>query len=335
MDILQERILEIALQLPGYLGYEAKDRRRDLDKYTRGQLSKQYGEMDTYLARVRKNASLEYIVDLENLDQKIQRLIARFNTAPTGYAGWFDSAQIGEDDIDALTQFDAFLANGVPQLKDAIDKIAAALKSKAGIEDTIGICAELLDALNARFDQREQFLATGKRPALSLLSPRPLESPLKVFEKNNPPDDQFVPLTNLNLNDAVSFDGSDYIIVGKMVYAIARGSFWAYLLQDGSKQHWLRIGPGNELATCQEVELDVPSELSDTLNFKTDSYQRMYSGTAKVSVEGSGGARHASVEYAVYGSNRSDRLWIENFGVETRVMAGQVIEANELKVYRK
>jgi hypothetical protein len=35
MDNLQQRILEIALQIPGHLDYEAKERRRDMDRYTR------------------------------------------------------------------------------------------------------------------------------------------------------------------------------------------------------------------------------------------------------------------------------------------------------------
>ena len=87
MDLIQQRILEIALQIPDYLGYAAKERRREMDRYTRGQLAQKYGEMETYLARVAKKAPLENVVDLDNLNQKLQRLIARLNTAPTGYAG--------------------------------------------------------------------------------------------------------------------------------------------------------------------------------------------------------------------------------------------------------
>ncbi len=33
MDLLQQRIIEIALQIPGYLGYEAKECRRNMDQY--------------------------------------------------------------------------------------------------------------------------------------------------------------------------------------------------------------------------------------------------------------------------------------------------------------
>ncbi|MEW5718305.1 MAG: hypothetical protein AB1817_06760, partial [Chloroflexota bacterium] len=262
MDILQQRILEIALQLPGYLGYEAKDRRRDMDKWTRGQLAQKYGAMDTYLARLQKKAPLAVIVDLENLDQKLQRLIARLNTALTGSAGWFDAAQIVEDDIDALTQFDAALASGVPQLQAALDKIAAALKSNEGVDDAIGACAELLDSLNAQFDEREQFLATGKKPALTILPPRaPAASPLGALERKRQPNVEIAALTNLKLNDAVSFGGADYIIAGKITYSSAAGSFWAFLLQDSGKKLWLRVGPGDEIIACQEEKSSAPSPL--------------------------------------------------------------------------
>ncbi len=336
MDNLQQRILEIAMQLPGYLGYEAKERRRDMDKYTRDQLSTQYDGLHTALARVRAKAPLENAVDLENLDQKMLRLIARLQTAPRGYAGWFDAAQIVEDDLDALTQFDAALASGVAQLKAAMDKVAAALKSRQGIDDAIGACAELLDTLNAQFDQREQFLATGKKPAMSILPQgKPTESPLGALEAKKSPPAEIVALANLRLNDAATYDGVDYVIAGKITYTIAAGSFWAFLLQDGKKKLWLRVGPGGELAVCQEVKPDVPSPLPDTLQYDNQALARGDSGQAKVSVEGAGGVKRGAVEYARYGTETGARLWVENFGTETRVMYGQTIEASELKVYRR
>jgi hypothetical protein len=268
----------------------------------------------------------------------LQRLIARLNTALTGYAGWFDAAQIGEDDIDALTQFDAALANGVPQLKSALDQIAAALKAKAGVDDAISACAELLDNLNARFDDREQFLATGKKPALTTLRVPPRQadaSPLAALEAKKQPGMEIAALANLKLNDAVSFGGADYIVAGKITYSVASGSFWAFLLQDGGKKLWLRVGPGDEITTCQEVKLGVPSPLPETLTHDNQTFARADRGEAKVTVEGAGGVKRGSVEYARYRADAGSRLWLEDFGTETRVMAGQVVGANELKTYRR
>jgi hypothetical protein len=39
MDTIQQRIIEIALQIPEYVGYQAKERRRDADRLVRRQLA--------------------------------------------------------------------------------------------------------------------------------------------------------------------------------------------------------------------------------------------------------------------------------------------------------
>jgi hypothetical protein len=332
MDDLQRRILEIAMQLPGYLGYETKERRRDMDLYTRGRLRAQYDELHTSLARIRQKALMAHAVELENLDQKILRLIARLDTAPRGYAGWFDAAQIGDADLDALTQFDAALVSGVPKLKSAMDKVAAAVKTKQDIDDAIDACAELLDTLNAEFDQREQFLATGKKPSASILTGIQAESALGALQSKDHPLAELVTLSNLKLNDAVTYDQRDYIIAGKITYSVASGAFWAFLLQDGGNQLWLRVGPGNETAVCQQIELDVPS--GNPIMYSGQTLTRGDAGSARVAVEGAGGAKRGGVEYARYTAGNA-RLWVESFGTEIRTMFGQTIDPIELNVYRR
>ncbi len=328
MDILQQRILEIALQIPEYVGYQQKDRRREMDRHTRRQLAQKYGELDTLLARIQKKAPLERVVALETLDQKLQRLIARLNTAPTGYAGWFDAAQIGVADIDALTQFDAALAGGAPKLQAAIERVAAALKVPEDMENALDATAELLDDLNAQFDQREQFLATGKKPSLTIGSDA---SPLGALEakKVAPPE-----LANLKLKDALTFAATDYLVTGKITYSRAGESFWAFLLQDSGARRWLRVGPGSEIAVCQEIELSAPSPAPATLSYEGRTYTRADAGQATVIVEGAGGSQRGTANYARYIADDA-RLWVEAFGRETRAMEGQTIGTNELRVYRR
>lgn len=334
MDRIQQRILEIALQIPEYVGYQAKERRREGDKLVRRQLAGQYDEQQTRLARIMRQSPLEYINELENLDQKMQRLIARLNTAPGGYAGWFDAAQISETDLDQITHFDVDLAGGVAKVKIALDKIAAAVKAKDGVEDAIGENADLLDKLNAEFDQREQFLAMGKKPSLDLpASPR--VSPLSALETKAPPPAEFLALTNLKLRDAVALRNRDYVLTGQVTYTTQGGSFWAFLMQDGGKRQWLRVGPGTEISVCQEIQIAGTAPQSDTLVYDGQSYTRADMATANVSVEGAGGARRGSVNYARYTADAGRRVWVEDFGTEIRSMAGQTVDASELKVYRR
>jgi hypothetical protein len=338
MDRIQQRIIEIALQIPEYVGYQDKDRRREMNEYVRRQLSLKYDEQRARLSRLMKQAGMDYVVQIENLDQKLQRLISRFRTAITGYAGWFDAAQIVESDLDQLTQFDDSLAQGVAQLKEKLDAIGDALKKKDGVEDAVYACGDLIDALNTQYDQREQFVAIGKKPSgMPTITPKKSDSPLGALnetKKSTQPSKEVLELAKLNVNDAVTYNKVDYIVAGEMTYTISAGSFWAFLLQDRKTKLWLRVGPGGEIATCQEITLSVPSPLPDSVKYNDENYRRADSGNAKVDVAGAGGVKRGSVEYARYAAG-DNRLWVEDFGSETRVMQGNIIDASELQIYRK
>lgn len=332
MDDIQQRIIEIALQIPGYLGYEAKERRRDMDKYMRMQLAAKYDAENTHLARIARNAPIKYAVSLENVDQKLERLLARFRTAPRGYAGWFDSAQIVEQDLDALTQFDATLTDGVARLETTIDKIGTAMRSGQGVEDAISASAELLDTLNTQFDQRENLLATGKKPTLDLFTNIP--SPLSALQTQSQSSADFQALADLKMNDAVSFDGTDFIVSGKITYNDAGQKFWSFMLKDRSQERWLRVGPDEEVAVCDEIKITVPSPLPDSLEQGGSGFAKDVSGTAKVTVEGAGGTRRGSADYGRFIAKNA-RLWVEDFGQGKRAMLGQTVDASDLKVYRR
>ncbi len=335
MDRIQERIIEIALQIPEYVGYQAKDRRREEDKLVRRQLAAKYDEQRTRLTRLARQAPLDYIVDLENLDQKLQRLTARLRTAPGGYAGWFDAAQIVESDLDQLTEFDRDLASGVSRLRDALDQLGAAVKSKKNVPNAIGNAADLLDTLNAELDQREQFLALGKKPTPLQAPVRQPSSPLDALQARQAPQSDLAAFGNLRLRDAVSIGNTDYLVAGKMTYSVSTGAFWAFLLQDRGEERWLRIGPGNELSVCSAVDLTVPAPFPEQVEFQGRSLALADSGTANVSVEGAGGVKRGSVNYARYSGENDYRLWIEDYGAQARAMAGQVIDPFEIKTFRR
>jgi len=67
----------------------------------------------------------------------------------------------------------------------------------------------------------------------------------------------------------------------------------------------------------------------------TFTFTRADADTAKVSVEGAGGVKRGTVDYARYTTDIGSRLWVENFGTETRVMIGETVDASELKLYRR
>ena len=334
MDFLQQRIIEIALQIPEYVGYAAKERRRDVDRHLRRQLASKYDAQRTRLARLQQRAGMEFVVEVEKLDQKLLRLIAQLQTAPRGYAGWFDSAQIGEDDLDQLTQFDSDLAGGVSKLASTLDQLGDALKKKENVQDAIDLCADTLDTLNQEFDQRDAFVAQGKKPALEMPTP-PRVSPLDALNAKPVVSREFVALTNLKRNDALTFETTDYLVTGRIVYTASGNTFYAFQVADGARKNWLRVGPNNAVAWCAEIKFQVATPLPTLVAHDQQNFTRTETGAANVGVDGAGGSKRGNVNYARYTGDLGSILWLEDYGNETHAMVGRAIDVTEIKIYRR
>ncbi|HZQ08929.1 MAG TPA: DUF4178 domain-containing protein [Anaerolineae bacterium] len=333
MGELKQTITNIANAIPGYSGYQSKEQRREADRILRERLTNQYVALRDRLTRVQQDAvrsgQLATVSDLEGANQQLSRFISRLRVAPTGYAGWFDAAQIQETDLDLIYQFDASLANGVDELSSAIEALATAVHSKTDVDKAYTALRDELDTLNQRLDGREEFIARGKRPA-------PAASPLGALkDKQVPAPPGANPYEQLKLNDAISYDKTDYLVAGRVTYSVAAGKFYAYLLRDRDNQKWLRVGPNNELDVAQEVSFSVPEPLPDSLTYNGKTYTVAEQGAANVQVEGASGTQNGSVNYHRYQSDGGARLWVEDWGTETRVTAGNLVDPFEVKLYRK
>lgn len=333
MDDTQQTIMDLAQKIPGYIGYQAKDRRRDADRVARQRLANQYNLERDHLARVLRDASqrkqYSQLVALDGASQQLNRFISRLQTAPTGYAGWFDAAQIQEADLDQIYQFDMSLAAGVDELREAITRVDSALKSNQGIDDTSTALRDEVDALNTRFEAREEFIARGKRPT-------PTASPLGALSAKPATAAGAVnPYEQLKLNDAVSYDKTDYLIGGRITYSVAAGKFYAYLLQDRDTKRWLRVGPNNELGVTDEIDFSVPEPLPASLSYNGKTYMQAEQGAANVTVEGASGTKVGAVNFTRYNTDGGGRFWVEDWGTEIKVQVGQVVDPFEVKLYRK
>jgi hypothetical protein len=333
MGDLKSTVTSIANVIPGYAGYQSKERRRDADRILRERLTGQYNAQRDRLTRIQQDAvranQLALVSDLESANQQLSRFISRLRVAPTGYAGWFDAAQIQESDLDLIYQFDATLAGGVDELGGLLEGLQNAVRSREDTSKGYYALRDQLDALNQRLDAREEFVARGKRPA-------PSASPLGALkDKQVPAPAGANPYEQLRLNDAISYDKTDYLVGGRVVYSVANGKFYAYLLRDRDAQKWLRVGPNNELAIADEVQFSVPAPLPDTLSYGGKNYTVAEQGAANVQVEGASGNQTGSVNYHRYSADGGARLYVEDWGTEVRVQAGSVVDPFEVKLYRK
>lgn len=333
MGDLKSTVTSIANAIPGYSGYQSKERRRDADRILRERLTNQYIAQRERLTRIQqdavRNGQLGVVSDLESANQQLSRFISRLRVAPTGYAGWFDAAQILESDLDLIYQFDASLAGGVDELGSALDTVQTAVREKQDTGTAYYALRDVLDALNTRLDAREEFVARGKRPA-------PSASPLGALkDKQVPAPVGANPYEQLKINDAISYDKTDFLVTGRVTYSVASGKFHAFLLRDRDNQKWLRVGPNNELAVATEVQFGVPSPMPETLTYNGKNYTLAEQGAANVQVEGASGNQTGSVNYHRYSADGGARLYVEDWGAEVRVQAGDVVDPFEVKLYRK
>ncbi len=332
MADVQQTVRNLAQQIPGYVGYQSKERRRDADKVLRERLATQYETQRDHLTRIIQQSTTlrlyQYLEVLERANQQLQRFVARLHTAPRGYAGWFDAAQIQEMDLDQLYQFDSSLASGVDKLQAQLDSLTVAIQKNEAVDANLAALTDITSELNARLDAREEFLALGKRPA-------PAASPLGALQPRPRPGAEATTYEQLKLGDAVSYGPTDYIVAGRITYSVASGKFYAYLLQDHEPNSWLRVSPSAELAIAREATFTVPSPLPQTLAYGGKQYSLSEQGAANVTVEGPTGAQPGAVTYSRYTADGGARLWIEDWGTETRVLAGQVVDPMEIRLYRK
>jgi hypothetical protein len=329
IDKLAWRVQRLADSVPGYRGYREREDRRDADKRLRMQLAQQYDAQRQRLAGLQtqmvSQGRLEGIADLERVGLKLQRFIDRLRTASYGYAGWFDGPVIGAAELEQLIAFDTALNDGLNQVSTGIDAVAGALSGSDGLMAAVNSLGNTLDTLNLRFDQRQDLLEKGKKLAPAELA-KVLEGPSK------PPSQLEQELMKLKINDAVTYEDADYLISARATYH-ADGHEWvAYQLKDSGAERWLRAGHG-ELALLELVDVAVQRPLPAVLEVAGERFNRTASGTAEALVEGPGGQRRGSIAFARYQSASGESLVAEDWGDAIRVLRGQPIEPEFLKLW--
>jgi len=328
LEAIGWRLQELIDSIPGYRDYRTLEDRRDADRRLRLHLASQYDAQRERLARLGQElvsqGRLEGLDLLEGAMIKLQRFVDRLRTASYGYAGWFLGPVIQEADLAQLVAFDSALADGVAQVAGGIDGVASAVKAGQGLSAAVADLSATLDGLNARFDGRQELLSRGKR-----LPPAELA---KVLQPPQPPSELEKKLGQLQLNDAVTYAGADYLITAKATYT-AEGKTWlAYRLEDLPVVRWLRVGDG-------PVTLDEPLELAVEMPPPAElvvagvKFSQVSTRTGTVAVEGPGGKRRGSVQAWRYQSPEGASLLIEGWGDQVQVWRSQAIDPEFLKVW--
>lgn len=323
----------LAGAIPGYNGYKQKELRRDADKliraFTADKLSEQRRRVTDLQATLARTGQLAAVGSIERLNAKFNLLIDSIRTASYGYAGWFDSITINEEDLDTLYDFDASLAEGVEEITGAVNALQEAVSSRSNIEAAVDTCAKAIDDMNERFKHRQEYVIEGKRVQAQF--PTDL---LKAKPKTTP---EAILLWNLRPKDAVSVADIDYLIEGRVATSQSTNEWRRYLLKDGEKEHWLWIGDaGATIALLHEVSPPAGAANKDALTFEGMDYRLDFESADQVDVEGASGKSGGNyVRVRRFLAGNGSLLWLENWGTETKAMSGEPVSQEEVKVWKK
>ena len=169
MDDLRQTVMDsrgmlekLVGMIPGYHGYQEKEKRREADKLLRTHLAQRFQEQRTKLSNVQNQLASEGKLQdmglLERTMLQLQLLIDRLKVAEYGYAGLFDAVKVKEEHLDALYLYDNALASSVGQLAEMMDKLAIAALAGEEIRSIANDALLLLQELNTTLDRRKDVI---------------------------------------------------------------------------------------------------------------------------------------------------------------------------------
>lgn len=121
---------KIAKIIPGYSGYKAREDRRNTDRALRAAIVAIIDDRRTVVDRVLAECSRQMKFDsletLEALRRRLQLLADLVRYAPVGYAGFFDTFEVKEADLDAIYAHDLRVREVVQELGSKVASLDAA-----------------------------------------------------------------------------------------------------------------------------------------------------------------------------------------------------------------
>jgi hypothetical protein len=148
--------------IPGWSGYQKRQKRRDADRLLRETLARRLQEQRQRLDGAQKKliaeGRLDLVDDVESSVTQLKTFTDRIRFASYGYAGVFDAVKVGEDELQRLYEFDAALLDYVERLDTANDHLRQAISEEDGLEETLEIIQEIVREANTTFDRREHLI---------------------------------------------------------------------------------------------------------------------------------------------------------------------------------
>lgn len=161
----------------------------------------------------------------------------------------------------------------------------------------------------------------------------------RLFSKSNkqtqPEVKERTPL-NIQVGDIVSYELTDYEVVGKITYRDGSYEWYAYQLLEGRDTLWLSAEMDDELelGIYRSISLPVSEPFPKKMEHEGITYHLEEEGRAQVLGQGRSQNIHGkTTHYADYCDSSEEKfLSVESWGTEFEVSVGNPIEEYEIKI---
>jgi DNA repair exonuclease SbcCD ATPase subunit len=166
----------IFADLPIIGDYRDKERRREADRRLRESIAVALESARKRVVEIERSLlNKGKLPDLPRVDMaatKLQNLIDRIRTAPSGYAGFFAAEKIREPELEKLRQFDERIAASVPAIDEDIERMEQAVEAGEDYTPALKDLLNNLGELDERLDHRKEAIRaagaeTGALPEAS------------------------------------------------------------------------------------------------------------------------------------------------------------------------
>ena len=316
-------------RIPGYRGYHEKEARRDADGTIRRMLAQDYAEQHKRLTRVQQTLlaarRLDQLAPVDQAAGHLNHFIDRIRTATYGYAGLRDSVQVDERALDQLYQFDLALADGVDEVGAKVDAIEQAAESGGDLHPSLAALDGTVRDLQERFNARSDVFQTGQ-PTQNTKLFDVVKAPAML------PTAAALPL--LNLNDAVTVDGQDWLVAART--RVDGATPWTdYLLRDGEMTKWLVVpgDPSRPLALAEQVDFWTRVPPVTPLIFGGVTYSLVEQQGGAGTITGASGERTGNVTAYVYAGVDGAYLVLRDWGSDRQALVGHTVDRDDVEFY--
>jgi hypothetical protein len=151
-------------KIPGLSGYREKGRRREADELLRQTIASRLEEARVQLGAVSEALARDIIKAIDHaeplgrVDTRLVGLIGTVHDAPQGYAGFFDSVKVKEDDLARFYAFDEAMVNNADEIAAGVAALEKAVDADEMIAEAIRSLDDLVRGANTQFSSRDEVI---------------------------------------------------------------------------------------------------------------------------------------------------------------------------------